>query len=74
MAYTTHLTDVITVTSKDIRLSRGRVEREHTVHGVAGRVVVYENRTTQACTLYQGANEVGTYSTLSKAYAAAVTL
>lgn len=68
MAYTTRLTDTLTVTSKDVRLTTKLVEREHTIHGLPGRVVIYQNRTTGKCTLYQGPTAVATFGTLTKAY------
>lgn len=73
MAYTTRLSATVTVSSKDVRLTRALVEREHTITGLGERVVVYQNKTTGRCSL-RARGQVTTFPTLAQAYAAALAL
>ena len=68
MAYTTHLTKTISVLSRDVRLTRGRTAREHSVEGTPFRARVWEDRLTRTCHVYVNGAVVGVHRSLHAAY------
>ena len=51
-----------------MKLTRGRVEREHTVLGLPFPATVWEDRTTGECAIYIGGAREATASKLHTAY------
>lgn len=68
MTYRTILGSEVQVTSKDIRLTRGQVVREHTVVGYGFTARVIEDRMSGLCDIYTNGRKSGTTASLSQAY------
>lgn len=71
MAYTTNLGEGITVRSTDMRLSRGKIVRKHTVLGGAesvGFAHIIESREARKCSVYMNSTKVADTHSLAAAY------
>lgn len=69
MTYTTNLGNGMGVRSKDLRLTRGKIVRQHTV--VEGALIgthIIEDRSTRKCEVYMNSVKVANTNSLTAAY------